>query len=392
MRSRIIWSIFFLSLYIFSPQSFGFEGFKIEKNDLSSWLTVPAGSWWVPVLSFEISAEDEDVEIYSIIVKRTGLSTDETLTGISAFSNGIKITDSEDDNNGNADEAELEIAGEFIIPAHNSRTITIVANIASVEDVPSIGNHEFSLRLLAIETAGWNKEIPKTFGEIFRIWAVDIGLLKFKGDEPLDRISLSKNNRIFEFDLEAPENTDITVEGIRLRSTYNDLDNDFEDIILALDNKIIAKWVRHDEYVTFIFKKWLFLSEGNRETFTIAARVKSKVDEELEFFLDGAEDLIYTDEIQGTTSGFYRETKKLNTPSKETEKIIPKQESLEEKITDATQRYISRIEQENWDTTQRIVIFQNTIDILERLSISRPEFAGVIPRIILVLEDQIARY
>ena len=98
-------------------------------------------------------------------------------------------------------------------------------------------------------------------GTIFRVGGIDIGQPVFTPDDPFGRISLSRNNRIFEFDIEAPRDSDITVEAIRLRSTYDDLDNDFENIILAIDNKLVSNGMRNDEYITFLFRHPLFLQE-----------------------------------------------------------------------------------------------------------------------------------
>lgn len=392
MKCFLLWIVIISSLLIVPTHTNALWGIKVVNNsNLPGW-TVPAGVGGVEVLSFDIIAWPRDVEIFSFYLKRRGLSDEDTITWVSAFSNGIKISDNEDENNGNDDELDLEIADTFIVPSGTTKTVSIVANVASIEDVPNVSNNEFTFDLLIIRTPDGSQRVSWIKGSSYRVGWVSIGNLEFIPDDPIERIRLSKQNRIFEFDLEAPEDSDITLEGIRLRTTYDELDNDLEKIVLALDSKIISKAQIHDEYITFIFQDPLFLQEWKRETFTIAARVKSRVDEELEFFLDGAEDLIYIDENQGTKTGFLREIK--------SPVIIPDDGSIATDTGDiispqtleAVNAYIARIESKSDDNTTRVQTLSKTIIALQWVATTRFEYRDVIAGIIFLLREKIESY
>ena len=71
---------------------------------------------------------------------------------MSAFSNGIKITDTLDENNGNNVELELDNAVRFVVPSGERKTISIVANVASIADVENVSNNEFTFDLILIDT------------------------------------------------------------------------------------------------------------------------------------------------------------------------------------------------------------------------------------------------
>ncbi len=397
--SLYIRGVFLLFCFVFFlPSWYALWWVKTQNNDVLRSGTVPPWAGWVEVLNFDIIAWPRDVEIYSLYLKRRGLSNEDTITGVSAFSNGIKITDTEDENNGNDDEVELDIADRFIVPSGEMRTISIVANVASTDDVSDVSNSEFTFDLLLIDTPEWAQRVNGITGTTFRVGGVDVGRPEFIPDDPFGRISLSRNNRIFEFDIEAPRDSDITLEAIRLRSTYDDLDSDFENIVLAIDNKLISRGIRNDEYITFLLREPLFLQEWKRETFTIAARVKSRVDEDLEFFLDGTEDLIYIDENQGTRSGFYQTiespSKTQDTPALQNDSGIKTDEwfAIEQKTLQLINAYIARVDQKYEKVEDRRKFLSDTIIALQKVATQKLKHRDTISGMVFLLRKRIEFY
>lgn len=390
MKYIFLLSVFILtSLWVYSANALGW--IEVINNTHLEWSTIPAGVWWIEVLNFDIVAGPKDIEIYSLYLKRRWLSDENTITWVSAFSQGIKITDNEDDNNWNNDEVELQIADEFIIPSWETRTVSIVANLESIEN-ENISNNEFTFDLIIIRTPSWAQRVSSITGTTFRVGGVDIGQVQFIPDDPIDKISLSRQNRIFEFDLEAPQDSDVTLEWIRLRTTYDELDNDLEDIVLALDNKIISNAQIHDEYLTFEFAKPLFLEEWKRETFTIAARVKSRVDEELSFFLDGAEDLIYWDENQGTQTWFLQKVTPIVDETQDSELKNDEGDVITANTLSIVNSYIQKVEQAESDLTQRVKIFSDTIIALQEVATTKFQYRDTIAGIIYLLKQRISSY
>jgi hypothetical protein len=156
--------------------------------------------------------------------------------------------------------------------------------------------------------------------------------------------------------------------------------------------------MRNDEYITFLFRHPLFLQEWKRETFTIAARVKSRVDEDLEFFLDGTEDLIYTDENQGTRSGFYQA---IQSPSKEDNKPLLQNDSwirtdewfiIQEKTLQVINAYIARVDKKYEKIEERRKFLSDTIIALQKIATTRFEHRDTISGMIFLLRKRIEFY
>ena len=73
--------------------------------------TIPASVNGIPVASFDFTAGDSDVTISQITVKRRGLSDEDTLTSLAAFTELGRASNEKDDNNENDTEAQLNLSG-----------------------------------------------------------------------------------------------------------------------------------------------------------------------------------------------------------------------------------------------------------------------------------------
>jgi hypothetical protein len=73
--------------------------------------TIPASVNGIPVASFDFTAGDSDVTISQITVKRRGLSDQDTLLSVAAFTDAGRASNEKNDNQENDTEAQLNLSG-----------------------------------------------------------------------------------------------------------------------------------------------------------------------------------------------------------------------------------------------------------------------------------------
>lgn len=266
--------------------------------------TTPASAsipGWIngfPVVRYTLTAGSEDVSISSIVVARSGLSDWETLDWIAAFTEDGRASKSRNDSQNNNTEATLTMAPALVIKAWQTKTLTLVADVAN----QSVANgDEFALTLKSVSAS-----VPvETHGDLisstFRVWSVDAAKLTIKKSWNVSDPTLWQSQAdMFRFDLTWDSNQDIIVKSLTFRASETDAAEDLVNFKLLNGTKEIASTKNmNGKYVTFDLGNWFTLTNNRIEKFVVKADVVSWAWDKIDWYVDKALDIYAIDSRYG---------------------------------------------------------------------------------------------
>lgn len=175
--------------------------------------TLPGNANGVPVVKYDFTAGDTDVTISQITVKRSGLSDEDTIDQLAAFSERGRASNGRDDTQENDTEAQLNLSGGgLVVMAGETRTVTIVADLgaASVAE-----NDEFAIELVEVQASADVQTSGTLRGNLMRVGSVDAPTITFMNGGSVSDPQLGEQGAdIFEFEIEGADDDDVTVEVI----------------------------------------------------------------------------------------------------------------------------------------------------------------------------------
>jgi len=136
--------------------------------------TIPANVSGIPVATYDFTAGSEDVTVTSVVVKRKGLSDLDTLTGIAAFSSDGRASQARNDSQNNNTEATLTLTNGFVVKAGETRTLTLVADVANAV---AASNAEFALEVVEVVASTTAEKDGSLVGSTFKVGSVDAATL-----------------------------------------------------------------------------------------------------------------------------------------------------------------------------------------------------------------------
>ena len=252
--------------------------------------TIPASVNGIPVAAFDFSAGDSDVTISQIVIKRRGLSDEDTLTSLAAFTSLGRASNEKDDNNENDTEAQLNLSGGWVvILAGQTRTITIVADLGVAAEA---ANDEFALELVEVQASADVQVNGALRANTMRIGSVDAPLLIFTPGSSVSDPKLGERGAdIFEFEIEGANDEDVILRSITFEGS-SDAEDDLINFELYYDNDLVAfTEVMNDDYVTFDLGDGILIEEDKTEDFTVTADVIEGATDIIEFRIDEALDI-----------------------------------------------------------------------------------------------------
>ena len=376
----MIWSI-----YVIIPTYASNNATATISQNNPTWMTL----WWnsgIHALSIDIHAGIQDLTIQGLVVKRRGLSTEDTLTGIAAFSKNIKISDSENDNKGESDEAELFFDEPIALSHGEHVSIDLSASIASIQNTPQINNQQFALEVVAF-ISDKNIAFSRLKWNNFQIGWIDVDQAIFIPEDPESNIRLGRNKTLFEFDLQWDNDGDVYLKFIRFTTNYDELEKDLENIRLLAGNQVISRWIiESEDHLSFLLPSPVFLKENTRMNFSIVADVRSRVSEELVFEIEWNEDIVYIDNTTHIITGIYKVPK--NTWPDQA--IVSQAQSS--RAQQITQAFLKKVDNKYHSLPEKILYLKRVQDILETFKAQNLKYNSIVSQIQEIISKQLETF
>lgn len=268
--------------------------------DTAESATVPGAISGLPVASFDFTAGSEDITISSLVVKRTGLSSSTTLTGLAAFTIEGRASKAKNDSQENNTQATLTLSnGGVVVKAGETQTLTIVADVAS----ETIANGaEFAIELLEVTASSSIEGVDNLVGNTMKVGGVDAATVTIKTDGTVSDVKVGDDSiEIFKFKVEGANDEDVILKSITFKGEGSvDEEDELSNYQLDFEGTIVASAEANGKYITFNLEEGLTIKEGQTERFKVLADVTSGVNEVIAFKIDKTLDVT----AEGTKYGF----------------------------------------------------------------------------------------
>jgi S-layer homology domain len=265
-------------------------------DDTPNGRTLPKGANGVWVASYVIEASD-DTTISGVTLSREGLSEDLDTTGFAILVDGVRMTDSKDENSD--DEVTLTLNGGLNIDAGDSVTLDVVIDTATGASTGA----EIAVALTEVMTAGDVDGLP-VVGETFKIGSIDAPSLEILTDGSVSDPKLGEVEAdLFRFKVEnTSDNDTVSLEAITFEQTGGiDETSELGNFVLLKGSEVLATVESTDsKYVTFMLDEPLEITEGNTVSLKVAADILGGAAEDVEFGIDQKLDVVASTERYGT--------------------------------------------------------------------------------------------
>ncbi len=250
--------------------------------------TIPGGVNGLPVAKFDFTAGSSDVTVSQITIKRRGLSDEETIDSLAVFSTKGRASNDKDDNQENDTEAQLTLTdGGVTIQAGETETLTIVVDIPTLADEPSVESDEFFIELIDVVSTDSDVTLSNLVSNTIRIGSVDAPTLTFEPSSSVSDPTLGeKQADIFEFEIEGDDDEDVVLTSVTFEGS-SDAEDDLANFSLVYNNDVIATTASmRDDYLTFTFPDGFVIEEDKTEDFIVKADVIEGATDVITFTID----------------------------------------------------------------------------------------------------------
>lgn len=258
--------------------------------------TLPKGANGVWVASYVIDAS-EDTTISGVTLSREGLSADADTTGFAILVDGVRMTDSKDENSD--DEVMLTLTGGLDIAAGDSVVLDVVIDTFSVADTGA----EIAVGLIDVTSAGDVTGLP-VVAETFTIGSIAAPSLEVNADGSVSNPKLGEVEAdLFRFKVENTSgNDDVYLEAITFEQTGGiDETSELTNYVLLDGSEVLAMTESTDsKYVTFMLDEPLKITEGNSVSLKVSADIVGGAGEDVEFGIDQKLDVVASTTRYGT--------------------------------------------------------------------------------------------
>ena len=251
--------------------------------------TIPGAVNGIEVAAFDFTAGSEDVTVTQITVKRRGLSDEKTITGLAAFTDLGRASNSKNDNQENDTEAQLNLSdGGVVVKAGETRTVTIVADLGAATDA---ANDEFALELVDV-VANASVDMDSSVSNTMRIGSVDAPTIVFNSGSSVSNPTLGEQDAdLFEFEIDGDNNEDVILKSITFEGSNNSEDN-LVNFKLYKGNDLVAETTSmNDDYLTFDLGEGVVVEEDKNEDFLVTADIVEGAGDTVSFNIDESLDV-----------------------------------------------------------------------------------------------------
>ena len=235
---------------------------------------MPAGVILMPVTTFEVTAEDGDVEIESVTVLLTGRADDASFDSVVLLDEDGNIIGDEDSFDS---DDEAEIGGDYTIEEGETMEFTVAVN-ASAAIAEEDDGDEFVVEVIEIETDADVKGLPVEGATMTVDDEEDLGDVDVDMETENITLEVGETDELFatvQIDANPDDNDDsVYVMSLRLENTgTGDLD-DLDNFYVEVDGDKYDGEVVEDDYLVFDFGDDGFeIEDGDTEDFEVYADV-----------------------------------------------------------------------------------------------------------------------
>lgn len=254
--------------------------------------TIPLGSNWVNILSFDVTAWDDDLEITKIDVQRKWLASDAVVTWLAIFDeNGNRLSKVRDDSYDN-DIAQITFDTNIKVDSWETATYILKAIIWTDNALTS---ETFSYEIIDVETS---QEI--SFENVktrdFTIASSDT-TVTIESNWVVSNPKIWENKEIIKFKITWDNWENVKFNSIIIKTTNNDFEDDFQNFVLKDEitwNTLAETEKANWKFITLKLTEPMLISEGRIEKFVIEAEVVDWANDDFEFYIDETLDVDVT--------------------------------------------------------------------------------------------------
>jgi len=270
-------------------------------NETPAGRTLPRGANGVLVASYDFTAGSEDALVSAVKLKREGVSDDADVTNFTVLVNGVRVTDSKDENSD--DEVTLTLKnGGVTVDAGETVTLDVIVDIIAPLDLNSDGDYadagetagstvgaEISVALVAVTTAGDVAGLP-VVGETFRVGTATAPAIEILTDGSVSAPELGEVGAdLFRFKVKnTNSNETVSLNGITFEQTGGiDETSELVNYKLMKGSEVLATVDSTDsKYVAFVLEEPLTITSGNNVALKVVADVVGGAGKTIVFGID----------------------------------------------------------------------------------------------------------
>ncbi len=253
--------------------------------------TVPGGIDGLPVLKFDVTAGSEDLTVKSVVLRRSGISDEETLTGLALFTDEGRASKSKNDSQENGTEANLTLDnGGTVVAAGTTKTFTVVVDVNDLATHSDVEADEFVISVKEITASSDVEGTAKS--NTFRVGSRDAASIEIKNDGTVSNAKIGeKGADIFKFEVKGASDEDVVLKTITFKADSSDAEDDLANLKLEFNNKVVSEGTVNGKYVTFNLGDGVVIKEDNTESFKVTGDIVSGATDTLKFYVDKSLDV-----------------------------------------------------------------------------------------------------
>lgn len=253
--------------------------------------TLVAGQSTADLAHFTISnTGSSDVKVTKIVLARTGVSADATLSNVYLFRGATRLTDSASVSTGNVTFTEYS-SGIVTVPANGSVTIAVKSDIAAGSSGQTIG-----VKMVSVNDATFSG-----MGNLMSIaTATDLATASTTASTTVSGTTDPVNEFVVWGNTIQINNRDVNFSRLALRMVGSINTTDLSNFKLYVDGNLVAtaSSIDGNGYVTFVPSSAYTLKTGSR-VFKVIADITGGASRNFQFSLKGAYDIGLTDSSYG---------------------------------------------------------------------------------------------
>lgn len=259
--------------------------------------TLPLNANGVVVASYDITAADDTV-LSGVTLKREGVSDDADVTNFTLAVDGVRVSDSKDENSD--DEVTITLKnGGINLDAGDTVTLDVMVDIPSGATTGA----EIAVALTDVTVGGDVSGLPVT-GETFKVGSATAPSIEILSDGSVSAPELGKTSDLFRFKVKNNNSTNetVTLNGITFEQTGTvDETSELVNYKLLKGTEVLATVESTDsKYVAFVLKKPLSITQGNNVALKVVADVVGGAGKTVIFGIDQKLDVSASSAKYGT--------------------------------------------------------------------------------------------
>ncbi len=259
--------------------------------------TLPKEANGVVVASYDITADDDTV-LSGVTLKREGVSEDADVTNFTLAVDGVRVSDSKDENSD--DEVTITLKnGGINLDAGDTVTLDVMVDIPTGATTGA----EIAVALTDVTVGGDVSGLPVT-SETFKVGSATAPSIEILSDGSVSAPELGKTSDLFRFKVKNNNSTNetVTLNAITFEQTGTvDETSELANYKLLKGTEVLATVESTDsKYVAFVLDKPLSITQGNNVALKVVADVVGGAGKTVIFGIDQKLDVSASSAKYGT--------------------------------------------------------------------------------------------